>query len=130
MKGVIPILLMVAFAGMAVFSIFLMVADAMAGHDGCLAELANGGTCPSGNPFSYLAFHFDAFKLFSTAIFTSGLVILFIVLAFSFGLPKLTDPKTNASIYWRYSKNLNFAAPPFKKQLIRWLALHKNSPSF
>lgn len=128
MTKAVSVSIIAAFVGMAVFSIFLMAMDATAGHGSCLARLANGGACPTSNLLSYLTFHFDAFKLFSTAIFATGIISL-AFLTFVFGLPKLASPVNNPRFYPRYLNSPKPAAP-FKKQLIRWLSLHNQSPSY
>lgn len=85
MKIWIAALVLLALAGIG-FMVFGM------GHGTCIAELANGRTCPNSSPFDYVNFHFAAFSLFSTAVFTMlsgilplmlGLVLWIIAQSFS-----------------------------------------------
>ena len=136
MKFLLTILLISSFAGIAVFGVFGM--NHGQAHDmepnNCIAATAKGMDCPKeAGPIDFAAFHIDAFRGFSLATFGESVMsalllafasLLFIGLAFfSSHLFKLPQPA-----FYRHRFRDAFS-PPQKQELIRWLALHENSPA-
>lgn len=131
MKYFIPFLLIV-FVSITVFSIFGMHAS-MQDHTGdCIAAAAQGAGCPKqNNPLGYIAFHFGAFKGFSTAILVnivslfSILFFLLLGIIFVIFLPGLIPQKS--ARYQLHRKDLFGLSSQYKFSY--WLALHENSPA-
>ena len=132
---------MVGFVGISVFGTFGMHTQAdmnMQGHDmppsNCIGATAQGVDCPKqADPIDFATFHIDAFKGFSTATFgenvLAGLLLLFASLVFmglAFFFPNRFDPPRLA--FYRYRFRDSFS-PPQKREYLRWLALHENSPA-
>lgn len=132
MKSVFTSLLIVSFVSIAVFGIFGMHAG-MQDHGGeCIAATAQGTDCPKqANPVEYLTFHLDAFRDFSTATFgdiaTSLLILSLLIIGIVFGglRGNLAPPRL---AYSQIRRSDSFR-PPSQYGLIRWLALHENSPA-
>lgn len=132
MKPLFTILLIGSFIGMAVFG-FVGMHHGMQAHAGdCAAATAQGMDCPKQATLAdYLAFHFDAFRKFSTATFgdiaASLLTLSLLVIAVAFGasLGKLAPPKF---AYYRLERPDSFG-PSSQYRFISWLALHENSPA-
>ncbi|MEK7634800.1 MAG: hypothetical protein AAB396_02915 [Patescibacteria group bacterium] len=133
MKFLLTIILFASFIGIAVFGLFGM--RDMQNHNGnCAFKASQGIDCPKQvSPIDYFVSHLDVFKSFLVVIFSDGfftsflLFVLFIVGA-SMGMPgnNLIFPQLN----FAYSRHrLDFSNPLFNHKLIRWLALHENSPS-
>ena len=136
MKFLLTTILLASFIGIAVFGVFDM--NHGQAHDmdpnNCIAATAKGMDCPKeADPIDFAAFHADAYRGFSLATFgeniMNGLLLAFASLLliglvfFShqlFKLPQLA--------FYRYRFRDSFS-PPQKQQLIRWLALHENSPA-
>jgi len=136
MKVAFTILLIMGFLGIAVFGVFAMNHGAEHGHNGCIAATAQGTDCPKGeNTLSFLSFHLDAFRSFSTAIFGENLantliLLIALVLAVAFGVVASINlaPSTLAINYYR-RQFLESYSSPFRRKLTRWLAFHENSPA-
>ncbi|MEK9154816.1 MAG: hypothetical protein AAB596_02000 [Patescibacteria group bacterium] len=137
MKIVLIIFLILSFVGIAVFGAFAMGHESGA-HNGCVAVTAQGIDCPKENGvFSFIAFHFDAFRSFSTAVFGENLLASFLTLVLVIGgaslgillgnLVSLVFPQLNFS-YSRYRRR-EFFNSLSKREFIYWLALHENSPT-
>jgi len=125
MNKVFGAMLVFSFITLAAFGFSLM--NHGESHTGCIAAEAQSGDCPkNNNPAAFVAFHLDAFKKFSSAIFSIFLPLLFI--AFGFISPQfaLGNFPSLFSHYGFSEANTIFT----KKKLNRWLALHENSPSF
>ena len=139
MKYLFTIILVTSFIGIAVFGVFGMHGNGMQGHDdmassNCIAATAKGMDCPKETePINFFNFHLDAFRSFSTATFGANLLasllvltLLFIGVVLSTLLDNLAHPQLNLA-YSRYEPE-QFSSP-HKQQLLRWLALHENSPA-
>ncbi len=135
MKSLLTTILFLGFVNIAVFGVFGMHSG-MQNHDsGCIAATAQGTGCPKqSDSLEYLTFHLDAFREFSTA--TSGENILASLLALTLlaagaGLALFLGNLALSQLdfaYFRYKQCENFSSPP-EQQLLRWLALHENSPA-
>lgn len=136
MKTAVTTFLIVGFVGIAVFGAFAMNHGSGNGHSGCIVVTAQKAICPmGGNAFSFIAFHFEAFRSFTTAIFddgfigmTASLIVSFLILAIGFFVKINSTPlliKTDYN-FSRFSES-NYFSP--QQKLIHWLALRENSPS-
>lgn len=141
MKSLLTTLLIASYVAIGVFGVFGMHTQAqmnMQGHDmppsNCIGAAAKGVDCPKqADPIDFAAFHIDALRGFSLATFGENLLASLLVLALLtvgvgsgsfFG--RLVPPPLNLA-YRRYRPE-EFSPPP-KKQFLRWLALHENSPA-
>lgn len=140
MKIALTIFLIVGFLGIAVFGVFAMdfgMNGGEHGHDGCIAAIAQGGDCPGWQSgLSLLIFHFDAFRGFSTAVFSdyfaNALVLLSILMPLAvFGffamMRQMTPELASHRCYFGFA---DFASFRTQQQLTHWLALHEISPPF
>src|SRR3989338_4247650 len=96
MKILLTIVLIVGFAGVAIFGVFSMRANT---HDvnnhagGCIAATVQGAGCPNqSNLGDYLAFHLDAFRNLSSATFSSSMGALLILFLIAVGAAINTAP--------------------------------------
>lgn len=129
------IFLIIGFIMIAVFGAFTMNHISANGHSGCIAVTAQRTICPMGGAFSFIAFHFKAFRSFTTAIFGDGfagmtapLIVLLSIFAIGFfakinPTPLLIKADCNLK---RFPESNSFSP---QQKLIHWLALRENSPS-
>jgi hypothetical protein len=141
MKGILSILTLVSFVGIAVFGLW-----GMAGNIGnhmhinsfasCLGSLSQGSSCPI-NPAESVNFHLNSFKSFSNSpipqsaesmiIFSLilSLVFAFILISKRFQSPSevLTINQENLLRVFKESFQ------PSKNERINWNSLHENSPN-
>jgi hypothetical protein len=131
MKKIGTLLLLVGFAGMAVFGLFVM--DFAMGHNdtGCIASRVSGNDAVCPMNLIQVAFHhisaFQAFTLSTVAFsFVLGLALLLVSLPFFTKALLFHPPRFLRRIdQWRTRTSL------FQKQKItRWLARFEHSPSF
>ena len=132
MKYLFAAILLVSFTGLAVFGIFGIHAG-MQNHDGsCIAAKVQGTDCPTqSNPVNYLTFHLDAFNNFLTAAFSDGATLLLILFLCAIGIISGAlrgDVAHPQFAYCRFKRSDSFTSP-LQFGLIRWLALHENSPA-
>ena len=109
MKFAFATILIFSLLGVAVLGFLAM--NHGEGHSGCIAAAANGLDCVQET------------RSFSLAVLF-GLALFALVLLFSFGFKA---PSPALYLKWR---NFQILFLPQKSLLIRWLALHENSPSF
>ena len=136
MKLVLTTLLILGLLGIAVFGVFAMNHGSGYGHNGCIAATLQGADCPKGeNALSFLTFHLGAFQSFSTAIFGQTILSLFLLVASLLLLARIVlstlyiTPEPS-DLHSRFRHFLELPASSFQKRIIRWLALHENSPAF
>lgn len=136
MKIALTLLLIIGFAGTAIFGVFAMNHGAAHGHEGCIAAAAQGTDCPrEENAFSFLNFHSAAFQSFSTAIFGESIasaLISFAVLALAAALGVFAKVSTEMPAFAAHSYRAQFlesCSLSFQQKFVHWLALHENSPS-
>lgn len=103
------------------------------GHHGCLAAIAQGIDCPNTmSPLSFILFHVNTFKTFSSAVFNENTAFLFFLLA-SLILFIGARADLNTIVF----KSLHRNDTPLPNQtiskpnigLIYWLSIHINSPN-
>ncbi len=135
MKNILSLLLVASFASIAVFGVFGMNAG-MYNHDGgCIAATVQGADCPTqSDSFEYLTFHLDAFREFSTATFGENILASLLALALlvvGAGLALFLGNRASPQLDFAYSlyRQRENSDSPSEQQLLRWLALHENSPS-
>lgn len=126
--------LIVSFLAIAVFGFLAMGEHGDSGlHSRCITETAAGQMCPN-NPFAAAVFHISVFKSFSQVVFgngTPGVFILLGVLAlFTLSFLRREILALLSLVAQERRRNLLAYEPiPSEKNLLRWLALHENSPS-
>src|SRR3989344_6059960 len=103
--------------------------DSGHGVFGCIAATANAAQCPEGaNLFSLVAFHFDAFKNFSNAVFGDAF-LLALILTLIAGIAVFSSfiiETPQIKPLFLFGGTLSVL--PQKQELIHWLSLHENSP--
>lgn len=133
MQKIGTFLLLVGFAGMAVFGLFVM--DLVMGHDGggCIASQMTGteDVCPMN--MVEMAFHhiavFQSFTQLTVSQLFSMALLFFLLLSltpFVFFRKLLFPPKIPCRAFFDWRGH-----PRFQQQKItRWLSLLEHSPSF
>ncbi|MDP1689397.1 MAG: hypothetical protein Q8L47_04725 [bacterium] len=106
-------------------------------HNACIAATARGESCPLENNLSQvLTYHFDSFRSFSTATLSDNLsrMLLFLfALTLISGFWVFKNIGSILAISTSSQNNRPFLKPReslFQLNLIHWLSLHENSPSF
>jgi len=138
MKYFLTIILILGFAGTAIFGFAAMPHDmdmVQSGIDCPAIFLKNGATCPRfGGSFADSAYHIGALKFFLSVNINEFLTGFFIVLATVFIIIR-------SSLDWFFihlkslfralSRRFLFGVsePPLKRVFMRWLSMHINSPS-
>lgn len=135
MLRILTSILIILFAGFAVFGLSFMTHPDNGAHDGCLAGGAFGSVCPQDiGSFSMIDLHFDALEQFSSATF-SGLPTLaaLLLLGFVFVVVAGIGIRIAASAIGVFMKRrglFDALHSSFRRQLIAWLALHnRKNPS-
>lgn len=136
MKSALTTLLIFSFLIVAIFGTLVMGHSSDHSHGGCLAATVQGTDCPKEeNSFAFLNFHLDAFRSFSTVIFSEKFVsafVLLVALVLTAVLGVISTIGFTQSVlimnYWR-RQFLEAHSLPFQRELIHWLALHENSPA-
>lgn len=128
MNPVSTVFLIVSFIGIAVFGVFAMSHES--GHSqGCIAAVARGADCPN-NVLPFVAFHFDTFKSFSNAIF-GNLPALFLVSFLVVGIATRIRAASPPTPSYRHLRQIfSLLSLAFNRKIVRWFALHENSPTF
>ena len=131
MKTLFAILLISAFARIAVFGIFAMNQGEHA-HNGCIAKTVNGAFCPDAtNSFASVIFHLNTFKSFSSAtrasfIFGILLAVFIFISIFRALFGFLENFFGKQLLSFNYFNESDFSS---KESIRSWLSLHENSPS-
>lgn len=129
MKHFLAALLIGAFAAVAVFGSFLMNHEGS--HGSCIAVAAHGGADCSRDEgaWTFIAFHLDAFKSFSTAVFGHGadaalaltsaafLLLFYVSFAKVFARGRIPLKEQKRSV-----ESVRFAPT---RELMRWIGLHE-----
>jgi hypothetical protein len=133
MKKIGTALLLVGFAGMAVFGLFVM--DFAMGHDdvGCIASRVNGNDVVCPMSLMQMAFHhisaFQAFSL-STVTFSFVFLLLFLLSAFAFSALFVKILSFRPPIFLgRLQRGIREPSLFQQQKITRWLALFEHSPS-
>ncbi|MDO8743306.1 MAG: hypothetical protein Q7J30_02000 [Candidatus Azambacteria bacterium] len=127
MKSAFITLLIISFIGVAVFGFVSMIfGDTHNG--GCIVSNRLGAFCPLNSAFNFVVFHIDAFKYFSTAIFSVVLLIILSGMVFSVLPRPLNNDEDDDLIFSLQSGK--FPILQKNKEITRWLSLHINSPDF
>lgn len=129
MRRLLALLTIIGFSGIAVFGVFAM--NHGHGDIGCIAASAQGSSCPNtSNVLSFIAFHVNAFKTFSTATFGSQAIDALLIITALLSIAVLLSTAGLAIVPASSNRRLSdFSVPPLKQQFTRWLAFHENSPS-
>lgn len=135
MKSLFAILTIIGFLGIAVFGIFGMNHGTIHSLNGCIAASVQSMNCSIyEKAFSFLTFHFEFFKGFSTAVFGKNFnAALLIAAAFLSAVGLLVSSSLKKALadapFFTGANSSNSIALPIKRQFVRWLAIHENSPS-
>lgn len=138
MRIILTTFLIAGFIGIAVFGVFAMdfaMDGGEHGHDGCIAATLQGGDCPGWQSgLSLLIFHLDAFRGFSTAVFSDYFANAFVLLfglmpiaVFGFFAGMRRAPSELATNCRRMSP-AELSLFQTRQKFMYWLALHENSP--
>jgi len=95
-------------------------------HQVCIATVANGFECPTGTNLA--DFHISAFKVFSSAVFSTDIFIVLLMIVMGVGSSMLLLKQT--SLFFYKTRKKDNPRILFKENFISWLSLHENSPSF
>lgn len=130
--------MLIVFIGLATFGFGAFgMHTGMQSHDGgCVAATTQGVDCPNqSNPTDYFSFHLNAFKDFSTAtpggnvlMFVFALTLLVVWAILKIFVDNPTFPKLGLAHSRRFRWEFFKSSP--KREFIRWLSLHENSPAF
>lgn len=120
MKQAFTSVTILSFIIIAAFGLFLMGTM----HGSCIAETVNGALCPLSDPLTGIAFHLNAFKVFSNAVFSSTILLLTLLSAAAFlflsgDAPSLVSP-TFANLDDAETKVI-----PVSHKLSDWISLHE-----
>ncbi len=137
MKSAFATLLIFSFMSIAVFGVFAMSHGTghESGSNGCIGAMAQGTDCPKEeNTLVFLAFHLNAFRSFSTAVFSQNILSLFflaasLLLLARTAMGKLFAESVSLDCRSRLRQFFEPSGTHFQPQIIRWLALHENSPA-
>ncbi|MBI1975230.1 MAG: hypothetical protein HYS57_02640 [Parcubacteria group bacterium] len=137
MKAILLILAVGSFIALGVFGFVAMGENDGLGHGRCVAAMARGIDCPPGsNLVDVAAFHLNAFRVFSNAVFGDyalGAFLFSFVLVLSVAVIHfLAGSVLVVPVNFLGGQRLRFSEIllPSTRALARWLALHENSPSF
>lgn len=130
MKNALSISILLSLIIIAVFGVFILE-NSMKNHGSCLASSLVGSACPVMNQIAMLFLHVSALQKFSVALpaINSGLNLLLIatmlfVVVPIIGFKIVLNKNQTARII--DSPRQNF----LKQNLLSWLALFENSPSY
>ena len=136
MRIALTTFLIIGFVGVAVFSVFAMNHNSEHGYGGCIAAAAQRVDClKDEGVLSLIAFHLDAFRSFSTATFvdtTMSILLLLTALIYATAVGIIAHSRSSQILHTTYhhpGQFLDFYSFLFQQKLVRWLALHENSPS-
>jgi hypothetical protein len=133
MKSFLTILLVTSYIGVAVFGFLGMHHKGAHGNGGCIASAARGMDCPKeAGPIDLETFHLDAFRSFSLATLGESITSMLSLAFASLFFLSLVFPaaffRPLQFVFYRQRFRRFFSRE--QQALIRWLALHENSPSF
>lgn len=127
MKSAFVIILLLSFFGVAALGFMSMVSEHM--HDGgCIAYSGVGAPCFLSDIVSFVFYHLNAFKYFSTAVLAAVLLVLISGMIFSL-LPRPLDEDEEDDFIFSI-QNRKSPILSKSKEIIHWLSLHINSPAF
>lgn len=137
MKGLVATITLLSFVSVAVFGFMGMTREGghMTASGTCVASTAQHATCPQDtSSVQFAVFHLTAYKGFSLAAFGESLMsqlllvcalaFLAVVLAFPSQLHMLSS---RVAHYRHQLKDPSFLS--HTRALVRWIALHENSPA-
>jgi len=137
MKPALTIILLTGFIGIVVFGLMTMNHRNSYDHKSCIVATAQGANCSEGtDSLSFVSFHLNAFKNFSTAVFGDNILSIFLAIValislVGFGVSlRVNVQPPQLGLFSRRRRFLKSFYSPFQKELTRWLALHENSPAF
>jgi hypothetical protein len=132
MTRVATIYIVISFVSVAVFG-FLGISFMNDHHAACIVSTSSGAACPGDSPISFINFHLNALKNFSTAVFSGNLFagLLFLALALLFvrlGWLTASSSARAVAIPRYFGQPIDRFSAPLKFQLVSWLSLLEFSP--
>lgn len=127
-----------SFIGVAVFGFFGMNHNGAQSHNmtagNCIAATAQGVNCPQkSEPIDFATFHIDAFKGFSLATLNDDVMRALMLVAAALSLIGMALSRQSffqTPRFSSYQRKFNgFSPSPQKRELVRWLTMHENSPA-
>ncbi len=132
MRFFLPTVLIISFVSIAVFG-FVAMNHRGGNHFGCVASTAKAINCSNRlDTLAFISFHFGVLKSFSAAT-TASLTIAALLLISALAAVLITNLRANKILnFLAFKLSIKETDSYFakKQQLIRWLAIHENSPSF
>ena len=137
MRNLIALIVILGFLGLSVFGYLAMRHESGQGHSFCAFIDTIKGDCPNSSAqFSFLNFHINAFKSFSSAVFSNiatSAILLLSLLILLFGFEYFRDflvaPfRLRPTIY--KIPFFGFSDCHLFKKLTHWLTIKENSPNF
>lgn len=132
MKQFFSVLLIIVLGSIALFSLSTISHVYTDGHHNCIAATFGDAMCPDGaNTLNFISFHFNAFKIFSNAVFKSGVFTLLLISAAFLTLMLIKNSAANSATYAviRHSALRQNPKQTSENQIRHWLSLHENSPT-
>ena len=133
-KVILTILLLTTVISLGSFGFFAM-GHHDKDHSGCITSVVNNISCEnSANGLQFATFHLGIFKSLTSGLVDSGLMIVFILFALVFGRLFVLFKNRYLGLFRQNNRNaLRYKLEVFivflEYKLIRWLAIHENSPS-
>ncbi len=136
MKKATALILTAVFVLLGVFGLFSMNHESMQKHISCVASMVQGTVCPDRTDvFNFIAFHVEAFKAFSQAVFSQDVlglalalsIIIFLAAAFVADSTYVVLLFGNAC--QGFQQLLKPSLCPIKQKTFSWLAFKEHSPT-
>jgi hypothetical protein len=130
--GIIPKILLISFAVVAVFGFWLMTHDQMMGSGSCVANTVQGSMCAQIDPFAFAGFHISAFNSFTSvtmqnlAVFSLIVFVLITVVGLLGILNAILPVNYSLKLYFDSQSELR---SKYKFRNISWFSLNENSPT-
>lgn len=127
MKRQFAIIILASFVLIAVFGFLGMFSESDLGYRGCLADTAQGASCPvNAGPIAMVNFHLATFLSFSSAVLAASL-LLFAVLLIVSGAIETPSAGFLAVVPKLFYLKSNFYSQ--RVENLAWFSLHYNSPT-
>lgn len=132
MKPFLSVLLIITLGSIALFSLSVISHVYINGNHNCIAATFGNAMCPDGaDTLNFISFHFNAFKIFSSAVFKSGIFTLLLISAALLALASIKNSIANSATY-AVIRRATFRQNPkqtSENKIRHWLSLHENSPT-
>ena len=124
-----------AFLLFSFVSIVLLGFVGMQGMDergGCIASIMAGAECMDSNAFAQIAFHFNALRVFTTAVIAASILFALLVVVRRSGelMKSLKSPFARMPVSESWARlNRETYVFPARESMRAWCALHETSPT-